>query len=250
MHGGSRGLLMEIIPAIDLRGGRVVRLIQGDPSRETQYGHDPVAVAQEWEQRGAPRLHLVDLDGALAGSPGNQPALREILRAIHIPAQVGGGLRTLDAVQAVLDLGAAVAVVGTAAIRDPGFLEAACRVFPGRVALGLDARSGVLATSGWTEATTVQATDLARKMSHLPLAAIIYTDIQRDGMLQGPDLEGLSAMADSTQIPVIASGGIASARDIHALKVLACGRIVGAIVGKALYDGRLTLEAALAAAGA
>ncbi len=241
---------MEIIPAIDLRGGRVVRLIQGDPSRETQYAEDAAAVARGWERRGAPRLHLVDLDGALAGSPGNQRTLREILRAIHIPAQVGGGLRTLDAVQAILDLGAAVAVVGTAAIRDPIFLEDACRRFPGRVALGLDARSGVLATSGWTEATTVQATELARKTSRLPLAAIIYTDIQRDGMLQGPDLQGLSALADSTQIPVIASGGIASTRDIHALKAVAPGRIVGAIVGKALYDGRLTLEAALTAAAA
>ncbi len=241
---------MEIIPAIDLRGGRVVRLIQGDPFRETQYGQDPAAVAREWERRGAPRLHLVDLDGALVGSPGNQQALREILRAIDIPAQVGGGLRTLDVVQAILDLGAAVAVLGTAAIRDSGFLEKACRQFPGRVALALDARSGVLVASGWTETTTVGATDLARKVSHLPLAAIIYTDIQRDGMLEGPDLQGLSAMADATQIPVIASGGIASAQDIHVLKALAPGRIVGAIVGKALYDGRLTLEAALAAAGA
>jgi phosphoribosylformimino-5-aminoimidazole carboxamide ribotide isomerase len=239
---------MEIIPAIDLRGGRVVRWIQGDPSRETHYAHNPSAVARDWERRGAPRLHLVDLDGALGGSPGNQAAIREILRAIHIPAQVGGGLRSLDALREVLDLGAAVAVLGTAAIRNPGFLEDACRVFPGRVALGLDARSGVLATSGWTEVTTVRATDLARKTSHLPLASIIYTDIQRDGMLQGPDLAGLSAVADSTPIRVIASGGIASARDIHALKVLAPARIVGAIVGKALYDGRLTLEAALAAA--
>jgi phosphoribosylformimino-5-aminoimidazole carboxamide ribotide isomerase len=192
----------------------------------------------------------VDLDGALAGAPGNQPALREILRAIHIPAQVGGGLRSLEAVRKVLELGAAVAVVGTAAIQDPGFLEEACRAFPGRVALGLDARSGVLATSGWTEATSVRATDLARQTSELPLAAIVYTDIQRDGMLQGPDVEGLAAVAASTRIPVIASGGIASARDIQALRAVAPGRIVGAIVGKALYDGRLSLEAALVAAGA
>jgi phosphoribosylformimino-5-aminoimidazole carboxamide ribotide isomerase len=241
---------MEIIPAIDLCGGRVVRWIQGDPSRETQYAEDPAAVAREWERRGAPRLHLVDLDGALAGSPENQPALREILRAIHIPAQVGGGLRNLEAVGTVLDLGAALAVIGTAAIQVPGFLEEVCRVFPGRVALGLDARAGVLAASGWREATSVRATDLARQTSHLPLAAIIYTDIQRDGMLRGPDLEGLVAVAASTRIPLIASGGIASARDISALKTLAPGRIVGAIVGKALYDGRLTLESALAAAGA
>ncbi len=240
---------MEIIPAVDLRSGRVVRLTQGDPSRETRYSQDPAAVAREWERRGAPRLHLVDLDGALLGSPANQQALWEIFRAIRIPAQVGGGLRSLEAVRAALELGAAVAIVGTAAIRDPGFLEAVCAAFPGRIALGLDARAGMLATSGWAEATMIRAMDLARRVSHLPLAAIIYTDIQRDGMLGGPDLPGLSAMAAATRIPVIASGGIASERDIHALKALAPPGVVGAIIGKALYDGRLTLEAALAAAG-
>ncbi len=239
---------MEIIPAIDLRDGRVVRLIQGDPSRETRYAHDPAAVAQDWEQRGAPRLHLVDLDGALAGSPSNRTVLREIFRAIRIPAHLGGGLRSLEAVRAALELGAAVAVVGTAAIRDPGFLEAVCRAFPDRVALGLDARGGVLAASGWAETTAVRLTDLAQRASDLPLAAIIYTDIQRDGMLQGPDLPGLSAVAASTSIPVIASGGISSERDIHALRALTPRRVVGAIIGKALYDGRLTLEAALVAA--
>jgi phosphoribosylformimino-5-aminoimidazole carboxamide ribotide isomerase len=239
---------MEIIPAIDLRGGRVVRLVQGDPSRETRYAHEPTAIAQEWERRGAPRLHLVDLDGAFSGTPANQQALRDIFRVIRIPAQVGGGLRSLTAVRGALDLGAAVAIVGTAAIRDPGFLEAACRAFPGRVALGLDARGGWLAASGWTEATALRAMDLARQASHLALAAIIYTDIQRDGMLEGPDLEGLSSVAGSTRIPVIASGGISSERDIHNLKALAPLGVVGAIIGKALYDGRVTLEAALHAA--
>lgn len=241
---------MEVIPAVDLRQGRVVRLIQGDPSRETRYNHDPAAVALEWERRGARRLHLVDLDGALGGSPANQQALREILRAIHIPAQVGGGLRNLEAVRAALDLGAAVAVLGTAAIRDPDFLEVACGVFPGRVALGLDARAGMLAVSGWAEVTAVRATDLAHRVSDLPLAAIIYTDIQRDGMLAGPDLDGLRAVAASTRLPVIASGGVSSPEDIEALKAVKPDRIVGAIIGKALYDGRLTLEAALAAAQA
>lgn len=239
---------MEIIPAVDLRSGRVVRLTQGDPSRETRYSQDPAAVAREWERRGASRLHLVDLDGALLGSPANQQALWEIFRAIRIPAQVGGGLRSLEAVRAALELGAAVAIVGTAAIRDPGFLEAVCAAFPGRIALGLDARAGMLATSGWAEATMIRAMDLARRVSHLPLAAIIYTDIQRDGMLGGPDLPGLAAMAVATRIPVIASGGIASERDIHALKALAPPGVLGAIIGKALYDGRLTLEAALHAA--
>lgn len=238
---------MDIIPAIDLRGGRIVRLVQGDPARETQYGQDPAAVAREWERRGAPRLHLVDLDGALGGTPANQEALRHVLRSVHIPVQVGGGLRTREAVRAILDLGAAVAVLGTAAIRDPAFLEAACAAFPGRLALGLDARAGILAVSGWTEATTVPATSMARRVSHLPLAAIIYTDIGRDGMLEGPDLEGLRGVAAATRLPVIASGGVSSTGDIQSLRALECEGVVGAIIGKALYDGRLTLETALAA---
>ena len=238
---------MEIIPAIDLMGGRVVRLTQGDPSRETRYSHDPAGVALEWERQGARRLHLVDLDGALAGSPANQTALREIFRVVRVPAQVGGGLRTLDAVRTVLDIGAASAVVGTAAIRDPGFLEAACGAFPGRIALGLDARGGMLAASGWAEATAIRATDLARRASDLPLAAIICTEIERDGMLSGPDLDGLSAVASATRIPVIASGGVASVQDIRALKTLRPLGVVGVIIGKALYDGRLTLPEALAA---
>jgi len=238
---------MEIIPAIDLRGGRVVRLVQGDPARETWYGDDPAAMAEQWARRGAPRLHLVDLDGALHGSPANQAALAAIFRAIRIPAEVGGGLRDLDAVRAVLDLGAAVAVLGTAAIRDPGFLEAACAAFPNRVALGLDARGGMLAVSGWAEATNVRATDLARRAGELPLHAVIYTDIRRDGMLEGPNLDELAAVAAATRIPVIASGGISTVEDLRALRALEPAGVTGAIIGKALYDGRLSLEAALAA---
>jgi phosphoribosylformimino-5-aminoimidazole carboxamide ribotide isomerase len=237
---------MEIIPAIDLRGGKVVRLIQGDPARETRYAEDPAAVAAEWERRGATRLHLVDLDGALGGSPANRAALAAIFGAIRIPAEVGGGLRSLEAVREVLDLGAAVAVLGTAAIRDPVFLARACAAFPGRVALGLDARDGRLAVAGWQEATALLAIDFARQVSDLPLFAIIATDIARDGMLGGPDLAGLTALADATPLPLIASGGIGTAADVRALAGLG-PRVMGAIVGKALYDGRLTLEAALAA---
>jgi phosphoribosylformimino-5-aminoimidazole carboxamide ribotide isomerase len=238
---------MEIIPAIDLRDGKVVRLVQGDPARETQYGDEPAVVAAEWERRGASRLHLVDLDGALGGSPANQAALSAIFRSICIPAEVGGGIRSLAAIRAILDLGAAVAILGTAAIRDPGFLATASATFPGRVALGLDARGGLLAVSGWVEATAIRATDLARRASDLPLAAVIYTDIQRDGMLAGPNLAELRALADATRIPVIASGGVSSVEDIRALRALEPLGVTGAIVGKALYDGRLTLEAALAA---
>lgn len=239
---------MDIIPAIDLRGGRVVRLIQGDPARETGYSDDPAAVAREWERHGARRLHLVDLDGAFAGSPTNHEALRRIFRAITIPAQLGGGLRNLDAIRAALDLGAAVVIVGTAAIRDPAFLEAACAAFPRQVALGLDARAGMLVASGWTEVTAMQATEFAGRTRGLPLHAIIYTEIQRDGMLAGPDLEGLSAVAAAARIPVIASGGVSSVRDIRALQTLVSRGVVGAIIGRALYEGCLTLEAAMAAA--
>ena len=239
---------MDIIPAIDLRGGRVVRLIQGDPARETRYSHDPAAVAWEWERQGARRLHLVDLDGAFVGSLVNHEALQRIIRTITVPVQLGGGLRSLEAIRAVLDLGAAVAIVGTAAIRDPAFLEEACAAFPGKVALGLDARAGRLVVSGWTEATTMETTELAGRTRGLPLAAIIYTEVLRDGMLAGPDLEGLSALATTTPVPIIASGGVASAHDIQALKTLAPPGVAGAIIGKALYEGRLTLEAALAAA--
>jgi phosphoribosylformimino-5-aminoimidazole carboxamide ribotide isomerase len=192
-------------------------------------------------------LHVVDLDGALDGSPANQAALAAILGAIRIPVQVGGGLRTVAAIRAILDLGAAVAVLGTAAIRDPRFLEAACTEFPGRVALGLDARGGILAVAGWAETTTIRATDLARRASDLALRAIIYTDIRRDGMLEGPNLGELRAVAAATRIPVIASGGISSAGDLHALRALEPAGVTGVIIGKALYDGRLTLEAALRA---
>jgi phosphoribosylformimino-5-aminoimidazole carboxamide ribotide isomerase len=239
---------VDIIPAIDLRGGRVVRLIQGDPSRETQYSLEPAGVAAEWERRGARRLHLVDLDGAFAGRPENRAALAAVFRAVKIPAQVGGGLRTLQAVDAALSLGAAVAVVGTAAIRDPAFLEAVCREFPQRVALAVDARDGLAVTAGWAEGSAVRATELAARTGGLPLAAIIYTDIRRDGMLQGPDLAGLAAVTDAATVPVIASGGIGSVADIRAVAKLRPGRVTGAIIGKALYDGRLTLEAALAGA--
>lgn len=240
---------MEIIPAIDLRGGKVVRLVQGDPAHETRYGEDAAAAAAEWERRGARRLHVVDLDGALAGTPANRDAVRAILAAVRIPIQVGGGLRSLDAVRELLGLGVATAVLGTAAIRNPEFLAVACAAFPARVALGLDARAGLVAVSGWAEATSVLAADVARRVGGLPLAAVIYTDIGRDGMLSGPDLDGLRTIAEAARLPVIASGGIASVADIAALRGLEPLGVRGAIIGKALYDGRLTLEAALAAGG-
>jgi len=238
---------MEIIPAIDLKGGRVVRLIQGDPARETRYGDDPAAVARDWVRRGARRLHVVDLDGALGGAPANRSGLQAILGAAKIPVQVGGGLRDLAAVRDVLALGAAAAILGTAAIRDPDFLEAACAAFPRRVILGLDARDGLLAVSGWAEGTAFPAIAMAARARAFPLQAIVYTDIQRDGMLSGPDLQGLRAVAKASGLPVIASGGIACAEDLRRLRSLEGEGVAGAIVGKALYDGRLSLEEALQA---
>lgn len=241
---------MEIIPAIDLRGGRVVRLVQGDPARETRYAEDPVAVAHEWARRGASRLHVVDLDAALGTSTGQDAVLKEIFRAVQVPVQLGGGLRSLDRVRAVLDLGVAVAILGTAASRDPAFLEAACAAFPGRIALGLDARGGYVAVAGWTETTRVSTLEAAAAARPLPLAAVIYTDVARDGMLAGPDLAGLRAVAEASRQPVIASGGVTSVDDVRALRGLEPAGVIAAILGKALYDGRLRLEAALAEAGA
>jgi phosphoribosylformimino-5-aminoimidazole carboxamide ribotide isomerase len=241
---------MEIIPAIDLRGGKVVRLVQGDPARETRYAEDPVGVAREWERRGARRLHVVDLDGALHGTPGHDQMLTSLLKAVRIPVQIGGGLRNLTAVQRVLDAGAAVAVLGTAAIRDPAFLEAACGRFPHRIAFGLDARGGLLSVAGWAEGTRLTAADAAARASHLPLAAAIYTDIERDGMLTGPDLDGLRAVTEAAKCPVIASGGIGAVADIRALRALEAAGVFAAILGKALYDGRLSLADAMAAAEA
>jgi phosphoribosylformimino-5-aminoimidazole carboxamide ribotide isomerase len=241
---------MQIIPAIDLKGGRVVRLVQGDPAQETRYGDDPVAVALGWADRGAERLHVVDLDGAIGGTPAHAAVIGQIVRAVPVPVQVGGGLRSLEAVRQVLDHGVAVAVVGTAAIRDSGFLAAVCAAFPGRVALGLDARHGRLAVAGWAEGTSLAPAEVVACSAHLPLAALIYTDIARDGMLAGPDLAGLRAVAEAGRRPVIASGGIASVDDIAAVRRLEPVGVVGAILGKALYEGRLTLEAAIAAGAA
>ncbi len=239
---------MVIIPAIDLKEGQVVRLAQGDPSRETRYSRQPDAVAQEWVRRGARRLHVVDLDGAFSGSPANRTALRSILQTVSVPVQLGGGLRSLEAIRAALELGASVAILGTAAIRDAAFLARACATFPGRLALGLDARGGRLVTSGWTETTDHSVLDFARQVRDLPLAALVYTDVRRDGMLEGPDLEGLARLVSATPIPVVASGGISSVRDVEGLRALPSPGVAGAIIGKALYDGRLALEAALAAA--
>ncbi len=239
-----------MIPAIDLRGGRVVRLLQGDFARETAYADDPVAVAREWDRQGAEWIHVVDLDGAKDGAPRHLEVVRQMGSATRAHIQVGGGLRTMEDVARAFERGVARVVLGTAAIKEPQFLEEVTARHPGRVALGIDSRQGLVAIAGWQEGTNVQAGELARRFAHLPLAAVIHTDIGRDGMLAGPDTEGLVELAQACGLPVIASGGVSCLADIQGLGALGDQGVVGVIVGKALYEGAFTLEEALKVAAA
>lgn len=240
----------DVIPAIDLRGGRVVRLRQGDFARETAYAGDPVAAAQEWGRQGARWLHVVDLDGAKAGEPQHLDVVERMARGLRAQIELGGGLRTAEHLARAFEAGVARVVLGTAAVRDPGFLERAAAAHPQKIALAIDARQGIVALAGWQEGTDVQATDLARRFAHLPLAALIYTDIGRDGMLAGPNITGLREMARAAAHPMIASGGIASLDHIRAVRALEQHGVVGVIVGRALYERVFTLEEALGAAEA
>ncbi len=239
---------MLIIPAIDLKGGQVVRLSQGDPLRQTAYSADPVAMAKRWEDEGAPILHLVDLDGAFAGTPQQLSVVAQVARSIKIPVQLGGGLRSLAALERAFASGIERAVLGTAAIQDEGFLREAAHRYPGRVLLGIDAKNGKVAVRGWVEATELLAADLAIRAADLPLAAIIYTDIERDGMLTGPNLGALQQLAQAARHPIIASGGVATLDDIKRLATLEPTIVIGALVGKALYEGRFSLSEAMASA--
>lgn len=232
-----------IIPAIDLRHGRCVRLMQGDPERETVFSGDPIAVAQRFEKLGAKLLHVVDLNGAFSGFPQNLEVVRAMAKAVQIPIQLGGGIRDLETIKEVLELGIARVVLGTAAVRSLAFLGEACANYPGQIILAIDARGGKVAVEGWALETQVRAAELAKKVSHLGLTGVIYTDITRDGMLAGPDLEGLREMIQATSLPLIASGGISSLDDIRKLKAL--GGLAGAIVGKALYQGSIDLLEAI-----
>jgi len=235
-----------LIPAIDLKDGRCVRLRQGDMRRETIYSEDPVAVALQWEQLGAPLLHVVDLNGAIEGRPANLAQIEAILNAVSVPIQVGGGVRTLDTVRTYLGCGAKRVVMGTAVLQDRAVLEDACELFPERILVGIDAKNGKVAVKGWTAVSDTSARDLVKTLAGLNLAGVIYTDISRDGMLEGPDLSSLKAFVKDSPVPVIASGGITRIEDIRAIQALD-PRIEGVIVGKALYDGKLDLKAALAA---
>lgn len=238
---------MLILPAIDLRGGRCVRLEQGDYARETVFDEDPVGVALRFQEAGARWLHMVDLDGAREGSPQNLDAVARVVRAVRMQVELGGGIRTTETVGRVLETGLARVIVGTRAVRQPKWLAEVARAYPGRVALGLDARGGDVAVEGWREGTGRNVADVLADADGLPLAAMVYTDIARDGMMAGPAVEATADLARRTPLPVIASGGVTTAEDV--VRLAATGVIHGAIIGRALYEGTLTVADAIAAAG-
>jgi phosphoribosylformimino-5-aminoimidazole carboxamide ribotide isomerase len=240
---------MDIIPAIDLIEGRCVRLYQGDYNQSQVFNDNPVEVARQWAEQGASRLHLVDLDGAKAGKPENSQTIAAIAAAIDIPIEVGGGLRDRDRVAALFDLGVQYAILGTAAVENPDLVAQLSTEFPGQIIVGIDARDGWVATRGWLETSQVEAIPLAQTMADHGAAAIIYTDIQRDGTLQGPNLPALREMAQSINIPVIASGGMSSLTDVLSLLALVPAGVTGVIIGKALYTGDIVLKEAIRAAG-
>jgi len=235
-----------LFPAIDLKNGQCVRLEQGDMARATVFNLDPAAQARSFAAEGFEYLHVVDLDGAFAGKPMNAHAVEAMLAAVTMPVQLGGGIRDLRTVEAWLGKGVARVIIGTAAVRDPEFVKQAAKTFPGRVAVGLDARDGKVAVEGWAETSEITALDIARRFEDAGVAAIIFTDIARDGLLKGLNLDATIALADRIAIPVIASGGLASIEDVKAILAPPAKRLAGAIAGRALYDGRLDASAALA----
>ena len=237
---------MLLIPAIDLQDGHCVRLRQGDLNDSTVFSDDPAAMAQQWLDQGAQRLHLVDLNGAVAGKPRNDAAIRAIIRAVDddIPIQIGGGIRDLDTIERYLDNGVSYVIIGTAAVKDPGFLRDACTAFQGNIIVGLDARDGKVATDGWSKLSRHDVLDLARKFEDYGCEAIIYTDISRDGMLSGVNVEATVRLAQHVDIPVIASGGVHNLDDIRALCAVADEGIEGVILGRSLYEGTLDFREA------
>lgn len=239
--------MIEIIPAIDLKGGKCVRLLQGRMDTETVFYDDPVDAAKMWHDLGASRLHLVDLEGAVSGAPKNLSSIERIVHAVPVPVQVGGGIRDRRRVSLYLKLGVDRVVVGTMACRDPDRTRRLSEEFPFRIALGLDAREGLVAIQGWTETSELRATDLLASFSDAPLAGIIYTDVQRDGMLCGPNVPALKALLAVSPHPVIASGGVTSVEDIRALARLESMGLAGVIIGRALYAGKITFSQARSA---
>jgi len=236
---------MIVIPAIDLKEGKCVRLEQGLMEKDTVYSDNPAEMARHWQAEGGELLHLVDLDGAFAGVPKNREAIQAIVAAVDIPTELGGGIRDLETIEAYLSLGIDRVILGTVAKENPALVGEACRRFPGRIVVGIDAKGGLVAVRGWAEMTEKKAIDLAREMEGLGVTAIIYTDIARDGMMQGPNLEATAALAEAISIPVIASGGVSSLDDIRNLLKIEASGIEGVITGKAIYTGSLNLREAV-----
>lgn len=240
---------MDVIPAIDILGGRCVRLYQGNYAHSEVVAEDPLAQAQRWVEQGATRLHLVDLDGAKIGEPTNLEMIRRIAQTVPVPVQVGGGIRSRATVETLLLVGVDRVILGTVAVEHPELVQTLCHQYPGQIVVGIDAKEGQVAIRGWIESTPVRATDLVKQVCDQGASAIIYTDIQRDGTLQGPNLEQLRQVASAASVPVIASGGISSLTDLLSLLGLATYGVTGAIVGKALYSGALSLPEANRAVG-
>ena len=236
---------MQVWPAIDLREGKCVRLVQGDYQRETVFSDDPAAMARRWVDQGAKHLHLVDLDGAREGRPMNTESVQAILAEVNVPCELGGGIRDQQAIEELLHLGLARLVIGTSALKRPDWFRTMCHAYPHRLVLGVDARDGQVATDGWLETSDVAATEMAAQFAADPIAAIIYTDISTDGMLAGPNFEAMAEMQKGVDVPVIASGGVTTAEDVARLAKIP---MAGCIVGRAIYEGTLSLADALRAA--
>ena len=239
---------MIIYPAIDIRGGRCVRLTEGRFDAETVFADDPAEMALKWAGLGAEFLHLVDLDGALAGEGKNVPVIERILQSVSIPVQLGGGIRNLETIEKLLSLGVTRLILGSAAVKNPVLVEEACKKYPGHIAVGIDAKNGEVAIEGWGKGSGVAATELAKKMAAYGVETIIYTDISRDGMLSGVNVEATAALARACGVPIIASGGVASIEDIRRVKAVEADGVQGCIIGKAIYTGAVDLQEALALA--
>ncbi|MHC1696522.1 MAG: 1-(5-phosphoribosyl)-5-[(5-phosphoribosylamino)methylideneamino]imidazole-4-carboxamide isomerase [Geobacteraceae bacterium] len=237
---------MIVIPAIDLKDGQCVRLEQGLMERDTVFCDSPAEQALTWQNQGAELLHLVDLNGAFAGEPKNRSSIEEIVRSVSIPTQLGGGIRDIQTIEAYLSLGINRVILGTAAQRNPELVKEACRLFPGRIVVGIDAKDGMVAVQGWAEVTDISARELAKKFEGFGVAAVIYTDISRDGMLIGPNIDATQALAEGVAIPIIASGGVSKMADIEALMAIEESGVVGVITGKAIYTGAIRLADAIA----
>lgn len=239
---------MIIYPAIDIRGGRCVRLTEGRFDAETVFADDPAEMALQWAGMGAEFLHVVDLDGALAGEGKNVPVIERILKSVNIPVQLGGGIRNLATIEKLLELGVSRLILGSAAVKNPELVKEACKKYPGHIAVGIDAKKGEVAIEGWGQGSGVAATELAKKMASFGVETIIYTDISRDGMLSGVNVESTAALARACGVPIIASGGVASIEDIRRVKAVESDGIQGCIIGKAIYTGAVDLKEALALA--